>query len=129
MNSSIIRRAKNISIALFPEYREMRTSHFGFLIRKNRIIKIGWNKYKTHRINQEHPYHDGNVFLHAETDTLIKAKQDDLSDFKLLVLRISEGNVFRNSRPCFGCQSIIKQFGIKEVWHSDSDGDIIKLDN
>ncbi len=31
-----------------------------------------------------------------------------------------------NSKPCCGCQSVIKQFNVGEVWYSDAKGEIVK---
>lgn len=105
----------------------MRTSHVAFLIKKGKIVHIGWNKNKTHPYNLYHPYHDGNVGLHAELDVCLKSGLEALCDYKMVVIRIDREGKMCNSRPCRGCQSLIKQMGLDEVWYSDIGGNIVKM--
>jgi len=56
----------------------------------------------------------------------MKSGKEDLSDFKMVVLRVDRKGNLANSKPCCGCQSVIKQFNIGEVWYSDSKGEVVK---
>jgi deoxycytidylate deaminase len=112
---------------MFPTHREMRTCHISFLIRHGKIIHIGWNKYKTHTFNQNHPYRHVDCGLHAELDVCLKSGKEDLSDYELLVVRLNVENIFRNSRPCVGCQSVLRQFRIREVFYTNSLGIVEKM--
>lgn len=127
MNTKIIPRAIAIAYALCPVNRELRCSHVSFLVKGGKILHIGWNKNKTHPLNLRHPYHDGTVGLHAEMDVCIKSGLEDLSNFDLVVIRIDREGKITNSKPCSGCQSVIKQFGIRETWFSNSDGMMEKM--
>jgi hypothetical protein len=44
----------------------------------------------------------------------------------MVVLRVDRKGNLANSRPCCGCQSVIKQFNIGDVWYSDSKGEVVK---
>jgi len=57
----------------------------------------------------------------------LKSNKEDLSNYKMLVLRIDRKENLTVSKPCPGCQSLISQFNLKEVWYSDKNGNIIKL--
>jgi len=102
------------------------TSHVAFLVKKNKIVKIGWNKNRTHPIIQDHPYHEGRVGIHAELDCILKYDKEDLSDHEMIVLRLDRKQKLNNSKPCSGCSSLLKQFNINKVYFSNSEG---KIDN
>lgn len=128
MNAKLSKRLISIAQTICPTNLEMRTSHVAFLLLKSKIVKIGWNKNKTSPKNIGHPYHEGRTGLHAEVDVMFKQMSEDLSKFKLVVIRIDRTGKICNSRPCSGCQSIIKnQFNVGEVWYSDQFGKIIRL--
>lgn len=105
----------------------MRASHIAFLIKSNKIEKIGVNKRRTHPEISKHPYHEGHVGIHAELDCLLKINKEDLSSYKMLVLRIDRNENLTMSKPCSGCQSVLSQFNLKEIWYSDRNGNIIQM--
>lgn len=119
MNAKTLKRAISIAHIMCPINREMRTSHVAFLIKKGKIVHVGWNKNKTHPENLNHPYHDGRTGLHAELDVCLKSGLEDLSTYEMIVIRVDRLGRMCNSRPCNGCQSIINQMGIKKVWYSN----------
>lgn len=127
MNQKIFSRVLTIAGSLCPTSKEMRSSHIAFLIRKGKIVHIGWNKYKTHPYNLNHPYHDGTTYRHAELDVCFKSGKEYLDGYSMVVIRINKLGIVRNSLPCKGCQSVIKQFGIDDVWYSTSFGEIVKM--
>ena len=111
-----------------PINREMRTSHVAFLIKGGVIRHIGVNKQKTHPRSKDFPYPNYRLAaLHAELDVCLKSGVEDLSDFEMVVLRIDRENRVANSKPCCGCQGVIKQFGIKNVYFSDSVGNVVQM--
>lgn len=105
----------------------MRASHVAFLIKSGKIEKIGVNKRRTHPEISKHPYHEGHVGIHAELDCILKINKEDLSDYEILVLRVDKNNNLAMSKPCSGCQSLLNQFNIKEIWYSDKNSNIIKM--
>ena len=65
VNIKTIKRTIEIAHALCPINKNgLRTSHVAFLVRKNKIVKIGFNKNRTHPEINKHPYHDGYVGIH-----------------------------------------------------------------
>lgn len=126
MHISTLNRAVDIAKAMCPDNIENRCSHIAFLIKKNKIMHIGWNKMKTVPITRYHPYHSGLVERHAEVDVIFKSQRDDLWDYSLIVLRVSKDTgKLMMSRPCKGCSSVIRQFGIKQTYYSNEHGLII----
>lgn len=126
VNVKILNRMVEIAKAMCPNNVEHRCSHIAFLVKKNKILNIGWNKNKTVPITTKHPYHEGMVGRHAEVDVIFKSQREDLSGYKIVVLRVSkETKELMMSKPCKGCASVIKQFGIDEIFYSNKDGKIV----
>lgn len=127
MNNKIICRTVDIAKALCPLNLEHRCSHIAFLIKSGKIVHIGTNSCRTHPKTLKFAYQDHQlVGLHAELAVCIKSDKEDLRDFSMVVLRVNRNGKLANSRPCSGCQEVIKQFNVGEVWHSDTNGNVVK---
>lgn len=127
MNRKIIIRTVDIAMALCPLNLEHRCSHIAFLIRCGKIIHIGTNSCKSHPETLKYDYKDHQkVGIHAELSVCMKSGKENLKDYSMVVLRVDRKGNLANSKPCCGCQSVIKQFNIGEVWYSDSKGEVVK---
>lgn len=127
MNSKILKRTIDIAKVMCPLNTEHRCSHIAFLIRCGKIVHIGTNSCKSHPKTLEYDYKNHQlVGLHAELSVCMKSGKEDLRDFKMVVIRFNRNNKMANSKPCCGCQSVIKQFNVGEVWYSNSHGEIVK---
>lgn len=121
-------RTIDLAKALCPLNFERRTSHIAFLIKKSKIVHIGINRAKSHPITKNHPYHEyQQTGVHAELNVCIKSGKDDLFKYKLIVIRINRHNQTTNSKPCIGCQGILKQFNVGEVWYSTNNESLEQL--
>jgi deoxycytidylate deaminase len=113
--------------ALCPiNWSNVNNSHIAFLVKRNKIIRIGWNRKRTHPEISKHPYHDGYVGTHAELDVILKSGLDNLEDHSMIVLRIDRNGKLNNSKPCLGCRSVLNQFNVKNIFYSNSEGNIVK---
>lgn len=127
MKPRTLKRAAKTAHALCPiNWGNVNNSHIAFLVKKNKIIKIGWNRKRTHPEISKHPYHDGYVGTHAELDVILKSGLDDLEDHSIIVLRIDRNGKLNNSKPCSGCLSVLNQFNVKNIFYSNSEGNIVK---
>jgi hypothetical protein len=123
-----LKRAVETAHALCPtNWKNVNNSHVAFLVKKNKIVKIGWNKKRTHPKIAKHPYHDGCVGTHAELDVILKSGLDNLDDHSMIVLRVDRKGRLANSKPCTGCLSLLKSYNLSEVFYSDTEGKIEKL--
>jgi tRNA(Arg) A34 adenosine deaminase TadA len=130
MKPRILKRAVETAHALCPtNWKNVNNSHVAFLVKKNKIVKIGWNRKRTHPEISKHPYHDGYVGTHAELDVILKSGLEDLNDHSIIVLRVDRKGRLANSKPCPGCLSLLKSYNVEEVFYSDSEGNIEKLSN
>jgi len=128
MKPRILKRAVETAHALCPtNWKNVNNSHIAFLVKKNKIIKIGWNRKRTHPEISKHPYHDGYVGTHAELDVILKSGLEDLNDHSMIVLRVDRKGRLANSKPCPGCLSLLKSYNVEEVFYSDTEGKIEKL--
>ena len=79
MKPRILKKAVETAHALCPtNWKNVNNSHVAFLVKKNKIVKIGWNRKRTHPEISKHPYHDGYVGTHAELDVILKSGLEDL---------------------------------------------------
>jgi tRNA(Arg) A34 adenosine deaminase TadA len=130
MKPRILKRAVETAYALCPtNWKNVNNSHIAFLVKKNKIVKIGWNRKRTHPEISKHPYHDGYVGTHAELDVILKSGLEDLNDHSMIVLRVDRKGRLANSKPCPGCLSLLKSYNVEEVFYSDTEGNIEKLSN
>ena len=128
MKNRIINKAIDIAHALCPtNWQNVNNSHIAFLVKKNKITKIGWNRKRTHPEISKHPYHEGYVGTHAELDVILKSGEDDLYDHSMIVLRVDRKGRLANSKPCPGCLSLIKSYNLSDVYFSNLEGKIEKL--
>jgi hypothetical protein len=128
MKPRILKRAVETAHALCPiNWKNVNNSHIAFLVKKSKIVKIGWNRKRTHPKIAKHPYHDGYVGTHAELDVIIKSGLDTLDDHSMIVLRVDRKGRLANSKPCTGCLSLLKSYNVSEVFYSDGEGKIEKL--
>ena len=128
MKTRIINKAIDIAHALCPtNWQNVNNSHIAFLVKKNKITKIGWNRKRTHPEISKHPYHEGYVGTHAELDVILKSGEDDLYDHSMIVLRVDRKGRLANSKPCPGCLSLIKSYNLSDVYFSNLEGKIEKL--
>lgn len=111
-----------------PLNLEHRCSHMAFLIRCGKIVHIGTNSCKSHPETLKYDYKDHQkVGIHAELAVCMKSGKDNLKDYKMIVLRVDRTGKLANSKPCCGCQSVIQQFDVGEVWYSDNKGNVVMM--
>ena len=128
MNVKTINRTIDIAKAMCPLNLEHRCSHMAFLIRCGKIVHIGTNSCKSHPETLKYDYKDHQkVGIHAELAVCMKSGKENLKDYKMIVLRVDRTGKLANSKPCCGCQSVIQQFDLGEVWYSDNSENVVML--
>jgi tRNA(Arg) A34 adenosine deaminase TadA len=99
--------------------------HSAILVRRGSVIKIGWNKLKTHPLQAQFAKNAGlpeKIFLHAETDVIIKMINQyglkSVSGCELYLIRLKKDGTVGTSKPCPSCAGLIDYFGIDKVYHT-----------
>lgn len=133
MKPEVLAKAQKIAQKICSERRSktLPAVHVAFIVKKNRIISIGFNKDKTNPNSIKYNYIGASgdkivVNTHAELDAILKYKKSDISNCELIVLRYDGDGKLNNSKPCHGCSNLLKEKRIKKVYFSTSDGRIVK---
>lgn len=95
-------------------------------------ISVGVNSLKSHPIQKKFSPNPHRIFLHAETDSLIKATKmihpDDFGRLYMYVARVKKGPndrfVSALAKPCDGCMGLIQHYCLKGVFWTTDSGDI-----
>jgi deoxycytidylate deaminase len=107
-----------------------RCKHFSFILYKNKVVSIGINNpRKTHPKNLKNKYKNRTnedisccVGIHSELSAVIKYGYEDCSNHILVNTRVNALGELSNSRPCCGCQNLIKQLKFKKVYYTNKQG-------
>jgi deoxycytidylate deaminase len=93
------------------------------IFRKNEIISIGFNSYKTHtRFNHINSFSEDMTYvLHAEMAAILKARRS-LDGCNIFVFREYKNGSMAMSRPCKACYNALKEAGIKYIYYTSSEG-------
>lgn len=91
------------------------------------LLSIGRNTKKNNPFNYRYGYKK--PYDHAETNAILKVlhdprKRNKLNGASLIVVRIGKRKL-KNSLPCDECMSLIKMVGIRTIYYSDTDGEIV----
>ena len=107
-----------------------KTFHTTFIVRKNRIQKIGINADKTHPANLKYNYYgrDGldiraMVNVHSELSAILKYGKEDCSDCIFINVRIDKNMRPTIAKPCKGCQDMLSKVGFKKVFYTNERGE------
>ena len=93
---------------------------------RGRTLSLGRNKLKTHPIQAywaKRLGKDHKIYLHAETDALIKAMNkhgglESVYDTDILVVRFNKDGDTVSSKPCIICRHMIQAHGLRHVFHT-----------
>lgn len=101
--------------------RDSRCFHVAFILKKNRVLSIGWNKQTTHPLIKKYNYQPFSK-THAELAAVVKFGEIDCSNLDLAVLRINKNNKLDLSKPCSGCSHMIHQLNFKNIYYTTQFG-------
>lgn len=101
------------------------------LIYKGKVVSVGWNSNKTSPLQKdlnrfrefEVDCGEAHHTIHAEVACLNKAIDlgIDWSRASLFICRIKKDGSRGLAKPCVGCQTFIRNLGIKNVYYTTND--------
>ena len=94
------------------------------IFKGSRIISEGYNKFRSFGIPSM--YKKFPFTLHAEQDCINNVDWKKLKGKSILVIRINKNEELLLAHPCEYCMNTIKHVGIKCIYYSDNNGDIIR---
>jgi len=124
-----------LSLKDFSHSFKCRCKHYSFITKKNKLLSIGINNpKKTHPKNLKFKYvgrYNNNISeyigVHSELSAVLKYGVDDLTNHVLINTRVNVAGKIANSKPCLGCQQLIKQLNFKKVYYTTDSGDFAQL--
>lgn len=113
-------------------YEECRLStfrtHMGAVVFKGKkILSSGHNGIRHSSLDPRYILYSH--ALHAEQAALIGLDWKKLSRCSILVLRISKAQeILGNAKPCPMCLRLIQTVGIKNIYYSDENSQIVRME-
>lgn len=102
----------------------------GVVYKKN-LITTGVNQMKTHPMMMGEGYREDQLYMHAEVDAIRNAlrviDREQLKQCDMYIVRVkrpyikSKTWVHGLAKPCPGCQQVIDNFGLKNVYWTDDE--------
>jgi tRNA(Arg) A34 adenosine deaminase TadA len=102
------------------------------VFRRNELIAVGVNSYKSHPFQVKFQRNSDSIFLHAETDAIKNAlKRIDVEDLRycsLIICRVKYDSIQKNNlvwglaKPCSGCMKAIISYNIRKVYYTCDNG-------
>ena len=92
--------------------------------RRRQLLAAGCNQLKSHPVQARYRNRNDRIYLHAEINAIIRAKQD-LTGTSMTVVRLKKLRQFSSettlgiSLICSGCRAACEAAGIKEVNYYD----------
>ncbi len=110
-------RFANIALELAEKAQgEMTYSLCALVVRKNKVISVGYNSRKTS------PKMNNRMQMwHAEASALTRCPEGDLTGADLIVARIRRSGLPGLAKPCACCMGFIRHFGIRRVFYTCND--------
>ena len=131
MNAKLYSRLVEFARALKTKKQSGEKHHVAFLLKKSRVICVGWNNYnKSHNVRRfgkfvSHKFtHD--VYrpcVHAEISAITRWGQEDLRGYDMAVIRIDNNDNANMSKPCINCGRILDAMGVRKIFYSDKNGE------
>lgn len=109
------------------QHSSLMHKHSACIFKRNKIYTFGYNKC----VREEFIQNQNVKFtIHAEIDAICKINIRECKGMDILIIRLGNPNTnkLRNSRPCNSCIQKLLQRGIRRVYYSDKNGDIVYED-
>lgn len=99
---------------------ELANKHGAILFTRRSILSKGYNKFLNGR------QRDTSISIHAEMNCLQTIRKNvKYNKCHILVIRLNSNNKLVNSKPCQHCIESLRNTKIKNIYYSDSDGQIV----
>lgn len=131
MNKNQIKKLA-VAVTMASNEGGKRSKHVAFLFKGNKIVAVGVNSNRTHPLAKKLKAARYTESQCAELNACLKVglnHRDEIPNFGMLtmiVVRVKKCGMLGMSKPCVGCQHLIKQCGFKSVYYSDESENIIK---
>lgn len=106
-------------------FSEISFKHAAALIKGYTIYSSGYNKY-IKEIEIKGVKNKQYKTIHAEVNVICNFPYRKLiKGMDIIVIRINKSSSLRNSRPCSDCINKLEKVGIRKVFYSDENGELV----
>lgn len=105
------------------KHDKTKQNHIAFIVYKNKIVSIGYNKSKSNPATKRYNYKKLTEHTCAELSACINAYGVNFNKCTMIVMRLRFNGELAFSKPCDGCQHLIQQLGFKKVIYSTNEGE------
>ncbi len=127
MNSKTLRKLVSHSLELI-DLPVCNNKHFTFILRRNAVVCYGWNnKSKTHPAVEKFDYKMNNIHSEFHAIKRFPYCPEELAYCSLVNVRVNSLGEVYNSKPCSGCQRLLKTFEFKSVLYTVNGGSFEEL--
>lgn len=96
--------------------------HAACLLKGDKIFAFGLNKYFNVKMPENKKIQ---LTVHAEIDAIAGINSKLVKGSDVLVIRIGKTVRLKNSRPCNACIEKLQEKGIRKVYYSNAEGNIV----
>jgi tRNA(Arg) A34 adenosine deaminase TadA len=106
------------------------------IVYKKQLVATGINSTKSHPMMLQYGRNNESIYLHAEIDAIKNAlkliTQAQLTKCDMYVVRVKQNESLRKTvlgmaKPCEGCARAIATFGLRNIYYSDDQENIINF--
>lgn len=91
--------------------------HGAVIVRKNKVLGVGFNKDKTHP-QSSHPFYG----IHAEFSAILNTKTTIPKKCDIYIYRERKDGSIANSKPCEWCERLLRTYNIKNIYYTTENG-------
>jgi deoxycytidylate deaminase len=100
------------------------------LFKGGSVVNVGFNDYRySSKFRKYYQKKGRRPTLHAEQSAILGVPLDTLSRSSLLVVRVRSNGELGLARPCESCIKMLAAVGVKRIFYSTNDGEIVELSN
>lgn len=122
MDNNIIETLKKAA-----RFSDINQQHAAALIKNNKIYAIAINDIvkKIDFISETGEVRCRKITRHSEENVIFKLPKKIIKELDIIVIRINNNSKMIMSRPCTECKNKLIKFGIKKVYYSNEQGNIV----
>lgn len=99
--------------------------HAAIIFQGTRIFSFGINDYTKQCSPEDKIF--GFYSVHAEYAAMKKIRRKKAASLSIIVVRLGPRGTFLESTPCPKCSKLLKDFGIKKIFASNSEGKVRRV--
>lgn len=108
----------------FAKVPDRQFIHSSVILRRSKVIAVGFNERRTHPLAKKYGYRDD--FVHAELDAILQVPKNKLHNLDLVNFRFSPSGDLRMAKPCEKCFPWVSAV-FRNVFYSDPGGNIVRI--